>query len=233
MNNRKIDINPQVGKGGKLLSALLVVAVVVLTITFSIGLPIYVRPFYYVHIEALDMPYDTDLTVGQSREAYDEVLDYLTLPGKEFSVGVMEYSESGRDHFVDCKALFDLNATVLLLSAATVIAILLLKKRGKVELCTLNSYHPIFYSGLLAILIPAILGMLISVDFDRAFVVFHKIFFPGKDNWTFDPRYDEIIMVLPEEFFRNCAILIGVGILTLGSVAMIYAVVKRRRKINK
>ena len=145
----------------------------------------------------------------------------------------MEYSESGRDHFVDCKALFDLNATVLLLSAATVIAILLLKKRGKVELCTLNSYHPIFYSGLLAILIPAVLGMLISVDFDRAFVIFHKIFFPGKDNWTFDPRYDEIIMVLPEEFFRNCAILIGVGILTLGSVAMIYAVVKRHRKINK
>ena len=55
MNNRKIDINPEVGKGGKLLSALLVVAVVVLTITFSIGLPIYVRPFYYAHIEALDM----------------------------------------------------------------------------------------------------------------------------------------------------------------------------------
>ena len=217
----------------KLISILFSLASLLLIITISIGLPIYFRPFYYAHITPMDLVEESGYSREEIIDAYNEVLDYLTLPGKEFSVGVMEYSESGRDHFVDCKALFDLNATVLLLSAATVIAILLLKKRGKVELCTLNSYHPIFYSGLLAILIPAILGMLISVDFDRAFVVFHKIFFPGKDNWTFDPRYDEIIMVLPEEFFRNCAILIGVGILTLGSVAMIYAVVKRRRKINK
>ena len=217
----------------KLISILFSLSSLLLIITISIGLPIYFRPFYYAHITPMDLSAESGYSREEIIDAYNEVLDYLTLPGKEFSVGVMEYSESGRDHFVDCKALFDLNATVLLLSAITFIAILLLKKKGKVELCALNSYHPIFYSGLLAILIPAVLGMLISVDFDRAFVIFHKIFFPGKDNWTFDPRYDEIIMVLPEEFFRNCAILIGVGILTLGSVAMIYAVVKRRRKINK
>lgn len=217
----------------KLISILFSLASLLLIITISIGLPIYFRPFYYAHITPMDLVEESGYSREEIIDAYNEVLDYLTLPGKEFSVGVMEYSESGRDHFVDCKALFDLNATVLLLSAATVIVILLLKKRGKVELCDLNSYHPIFYSGLLAILIPAVLGLLISVDFDRAFVVFHKIFFPGKDNWTFDPRYDEIILVLPEEFFRNCAILIGVGILSLGSVAMMCAVVKRRKKINK
>ena len=47
-----------------------------------------------------------------------------------------------------------------------------------------------------------------ALDFDRAFVVFHSVFFPGKDNWIFDWRTDPIILLLPQDFFRNCAILI-------------------------
>ena len=51
-------------------------------------------------------------------------------------------------------------------------------------------------------------GALAATDFDRAFVIFHSIFFPGKTNWIFDWRTDPIILLLPEDFFRNCAILI-------------------------
>ena len=217
----------------KLISLLFSIAALLLIITISIGLPIYFRPFYYAHISAMNLEYESGYSKAEIIDAYNEVLDYLTLPGREFGAGVMAYSESGKDHFVDCKALFDLNATVLLISAATVITILILKKRKKLELCELGTYHPLFYSGLGAILIPSCLGLLIATDFSRAFTVFHKIFFPGKDNWTFDPWTDEIINVLPEEFFRNCAILIGVGIITLGSVAMIFAVVQRRKKHRK
>ncbi len=217
----------------KLISILFSVAALLLIITISIGLPIYFRPFYYAHIPAMDLDLMSGYTKAEIIEAYNEVLDYLTLPGREFGAGAMLYSESGKDHFVDCKALFDLNATVLLIAAAIVVAILILKRHKKIELCELGTYHPLFYSGLGAILIPSFLGLLIATDFSRAFVIFHKIFFPGKDNWTFDPWTDEIIMVLPEEFFRNCAILIGVGILSLGSAAMIYSVVKRRRKYSK
>ena len=49
---------------------------------------------------------------------------------------------------------------------------------------------------------------LAALDFDRAFVVFHSIFFPGKDNWIFDWQTDPIILFLPQDFFRNCALLI-------------------------
>ena len=55
----------------------------------------------------------------------------------------------------------------------------------------------------------AVVGLLASLDFERAFVVFHALFFPGKDNWLFDPAVDQIILILPEVFFRNCALLIG------------------------
>ena len=41
-------------KDNKLISLIFGIALAVLIITFSIGLPIYVRPFYYAHIDALD-----------------------------------------------------------------------------------------------------------------------------------------------------------------------------------
>lgn len=54
-----------------------------------------------------------------------------------------------------------------------------------------------------------------ATDFDRAFAVFHGIFFPGKENWLFDPATDPVILLLPEEFFRNCAIAIAASLLLI------------------
>ena len=53
-----------------------------------------------------------------------------------------------------------------------------------------------------------VVGGLAALDFDRAFALFHALFFPGKTNWLFDWRTDPIILFMPEEFFRNCALLI-------------------------
>ena len=47
------------------------------------------------------------------KEAYDEVLNYLTLPNKPFGTGQLKYSESGMSHFVDCKKLFNLNISLI------------------------------------------------------------------------------------------------------------------------
>ena len=60
--------------------------------------------------------------------------------------------------------------------------------------------------GLAAVFL--VVGALAAANFQRAFVVFHTLFFPGKTNWIFDWRTDPIILLLPEDFFRNCAILI-------------------------
>ena len=65
-----------------------------------------------------------------------------------------------------------------------------------------------------------IVGGLAALDFDRAFVIFHSIFFPGKDNWRFDPAADQIIEILPQEFFRNCALLI-LAVLAVGCAGLI------------
>ena len=41
-------------------------------------------------------------------------------------------------------------------------------------------------SGIGAVLL--VIGAAAATNFDRAFTVFHSLFFPGKDNWIFDLR---------------------------------------------
>ena len=199
----------------KILSGLLAFFIAILIITFSIGLPIYFRPFYYAQIEILDIEGYSGADYETIKEAYDELLDYLTVPGKEFSTGDFKYSENGKSHFVDCKVLFDLNAYAFLISLIGFIALTVLNKKGVFELWRPFGMNIAFCSGAYTLTGFAIIGGLAALDFDAAFTVFHRIFFPGKDNWLFSWYEDEIIRILPQDFFMNCAILILVSIILI------------------
>ena len=201
-------------------------------ITFSIGLPIYFRPFYYWHILGLDIVEKTGFSYPVIKQAYDEVLNYLVF-NTEFATGILKYSESGKSHFEDCKVLFDLNFWCFISSLVITITIFILNKFKVIEIKRYNKFNPIFYSSIIAILIPIIVGILAAIDFDRAFEVFHTIFFPGKDNWLFNPRTDQIILVLPQEFFRNCAILIGSSLLIITITSIVLSCIYRKNKISK
>ena len=109
------------------LTVLLIVSILVLILTISIGLPIYFRPFYYLHINALELPINTGYSYDTIKEAYDAVLDFLVY-GTQFSTGALKYSEEGKNHFIDCKFLFDLNLYGLIISLITTTTILILNK---------------------------------------------------------------------------------------------------------
>ena len=204
----------------KLLSVLCAVSVFLFLLTVSIGLPIYIRPFYYAHIGACDLEAVSGYSESEIRQAYDEVLDYLTLPGKGFGTGVMPISHEAEHHFADCKVLFDLNAVVLV-GSALVLAVLFLvrKKWGPYRL---GKHSAPFWAAVLSLTAPIVIGALAALDFDRAFVIFHSIFFPGKTNWVFDWYEDPIIRVLPQSFFMNCGILIGVGLVTMAMGILVW-----------
>lgn len=213
----------------KLLSAVFVVAVVVLIITFSIGLPIYVRPFYYAHVDALDMPEKWGLEREMIIEAYDEVLDFLTLDNCEFGSGVLPFSEEGKGHFEDCKVLFDLNRNAFIISLATVLVLLFLHIVRAIRLSRPLGMPLSFFAGLVTLLLFASLAVVVAQDFSTAFTVFHKIFFPGKKNWLFNPYTDPIILFMPQQFFMDCAILICSSILIISFVLMIRGIKKKTR----
>ena len=211
----------------KLLSVLFGISAALLILTFSIGLPIYFRPFYYWQIDALEIEEESGADRETIKEAYDEVLDYLTLPGREFGTGDFKYSEEGKSHFEDCKVLFDLNFWVLISSFAVTLALAILAKLKKFRLCRPFGFHILMTSAVSILALFAVVAMLVAIDFDAAFTVFHKLFFPGKSNWYFGWDTDQIIRILPSEFFMNCAILIFSSIAILCIAAIVFSVLNK------
>ena len=62
--------------------------------------------------------------------------------------------------------------------------------------------------GIFCILV-LFLGAVITMNFSECFVIFHEIFFDN-DLWIFDSRTDFMVRMLPEGFFYDMVIRIGV-----------------------
>ena len=195
-------------------SCLLAILLALFAISASVSAPILCRPFYYAHIEALDMPEKTGWTAEQIREAFDDVMDFL-LKGTEFRTGDL--------------LLFHLDLWIFAVTGALLLAVFWAFRRKKQRPARPAGHGPSFWAGVLILVLFGGFGAFAASDFDRAFTVFHKIFFPGKTNWVFDPRTDQIILVMPEEFFRNCAILIAA---LLALFVVLFFVLDKRVKIS-
>ena len=197
----------------KLLSVFAAFAMALTILTGSIALPLVIRPFYRAQIEPLGIPARSGLTAEQIGAAFDDVMDYCLGLRPDFAAGVLPFSQEGASHFADVRVLFLLDIRLLAVSLAALLALYLLRRRKGMALCRFGGRGPGFWAacGLGGLFV--IVGGLAALDFDRAFTVFHTIFFPGKDNWLFDPMTDPVILILPEEFFRSCALLILAGLL--------------------
>ncbi len=216
----------------KIFTTLLGVAIFFFIITFSIGLPIYCRFFYYLQIDSLNLVETTGYSYETIKTAYDEMLNFLIFPGTEFSTGALKFNQSGMEHFVDCKVLFDLNISVLLISLAIIVTTFILNNKGVITILRPFNMHVAFVSAISIFAVVLILTALVSLDFNSAFTIFHHIFFPGKDNWQFNPNQMEIIKILPQQFFLNCAILIGASIFIISISIIIYQLIKKKKALN-
>ncbi len=207
-------------KPSKLFSVLLAITAAAVLLSGSIAVPILYRPFYYLQIGPLELCERTGLSEEEIRTAFDAVMDFCTGRTDTFSTGVLRWSESGRDHFADVRELFLLDLQVLMESGLLLAILLLAGRLAKRRPARLLGRGPGFWAGAGLGAVFLIIGALAALDFNRAFTVFHTIFFPGKDNWIFDPAADQIITILPQAFFRNCAILI-LAVLAAGCAALI------------
>ena len=142
----------------------------------SIAVPLLWRGFYSLHIDALRLPETTGWSRDIIREAYDEMMDFC-MKNAPFGTGALRWSEEGMRHFDDVRKLFRLDLVVLVCSA---VALVLLSFFGKkIRPYRLLGRGPSFFAGMGILLFSAVLTALAAADFDRAFVVFHRIFFPG------------------------------------------------------
>lgn len=199
-------------KTSKPLSVVLSVLIALAVLTGSIAVPLLCRPFYYAHIGPMGLE-GYGLAREEIETAYDEMMDFCLGKREDFSAGVLAFSQSGADHFADVRGLFLLDLRVLRASLALLLAALVICKMKGVRPYRFLGRGPGLWAAAGLGIFFLVIGGLAALDFDRAFVIFHSIFFPGKDNWIFDWQTDPIILFLPQDFFRNCAILILVLLL--------------------
>lgn len=206
-------------------------------ISFSIAMPIMCRFIHTLCIEPMNIvgslnavanKQSLNYTFDDVVKAYNDVVDSCCfyIP---FKCGDLKCPPEDILHFEDCRVLFTLDFVVLAVSLASIVTIVIVEKVKKI---TLIKPLTLLITGITTIVLPLVIGGLCAIDFDEAFLTFHRIFFPGKTNFFFDPRVNFIILILPESFFMVCAIVIGASVLLCsGSLIALYFV--KKKKIRK
>ncbi|MBR3645253.1 MAG: TIGR01906 family membrane protein [Lachnospiraceae bacterium] len=229
---------------GKILKRTTIVMAIVTAlfiISMSITIPILWRGFYYNQIDMLGVVSDSGYSREQIIKAYDEMMDFCTGKTDKFATGILPYSESGKEHFADVKKLFIFDMFVAVCTSITLIVVcgqIFVFKKKIVSRIKGKSF--LFWGSCTVFGVFAFLTVAVGLFFDKAFLIFHKLFFPGKTNWTFDWDEDQIIRILPEDYFRNCAILIIVfsmilcmTFVTIDNISNTEKRVSRKQKKNK
>lgn len=195
-------------KPSKFFSVFTSLVLALFLITGAVAVPILWRGFYYGQIDALSLPARTGFSPAVIREAFDQVMDFL-VKGAPFGTGALKWSQEGHAHFADCRTLFYLDFLILGLSALLLLVIALSVRRKALRLHRFAGRGPCFWAFAVMTAAVLILGLWGLVDFESLFTAFHTLFFPGKTNWVFDYRYDQIILILPEEFWARAAALVA------------------------
>jgi len=118
------------------------------------------------------------------------------------------FSELEIRHMVDVYDLFAIGFILLYLLLALFIltsALFAIWGRDQVKKYLLKSWQ-YGSAGIFALL--ATLGLIISINWLRAWHIFHEIFF-NNDYWLLDPRVDLLINIVPYPFFISMSIFIG------------------------
>lgn len=223
---------------------LVMLLVIVAWLITSFQIVIYGDPEYrfyqseyekYCVTEALDMEMDDVMAVTEY------MMDYLI--GKEEVLSIETkvdgniqdfFNEQDRLHMEDVKNLFlgGLRLrTICFITAVLGLLFLILVKADWKRLIRKAYFCAL---GVFAALIVLLL-ISFSIDFTASFTVFHEIFFTN-DLWMFDPSTDYMIRMLPEGFFYDMVMKIGLvfcgGLLLLAAVMLVWGRYERYM-INK
>jgi len=194
-------------------------------ISFAVTLTLHFRPLYYFDIHHLDIPSMSGMDASEIRENYDALIDYNSLTGPDtLNFPTLAMSENGRIHFEEVKDIFIALTYMMIITAILSVFMIMISARK------IKSRLYLKLTGIFTIVIPAVLALGIGLNWEKAFVTFHHIFFDN-DYWIFSPDTDPVITMLPDTFFFHCAAMI-LALIVLGSIicTVIYHLLNKRSK---
>lgn len=181
------------------------------------------KQLYYFDINYLKISEQNNLTKEEIKRNYDYMIDYnLNKISGEFELPTIKSSPEGKVHFEEVKEIVQNVIKLLIVSLIiTIVGIIVNLKNNNIEFLNITSK--------LVIILPILVAIPMLINFDKTFVVFHKLMFDN-DYWIFDPSKDPVINILPQEFFFHAGLLI-VMLILLSSVVLniIYKYYKKKR----
>lgn len=179
-----------------ILSVVLTIFIITGSITFTLNF----RILYYHDITALKIEQTSGLSRKTICENYNSLIDYNSVFSREPLKLTMKMSKEGRIHFQEVRKIF--YAVQILLGISFLCSLFLGFRQMKQK-----NYHFLKTTSILTLTIPLITGVTVSLFWNKAFVLFHKLLF-SNDYWIFDPCFDPIINILPDTFFFHCTVMI-------------------------
>lgn len=223
-----------------ILSIVSALALIVCMLISSLDLVAYYEPGFYekeyrkynvqepLKMEMTDMLYVTDEMMDYLKGYRADLVVETTVDGKEREF----FNDREKSHMADVRDLFlggiRLRRLLLLLVIAIVGTLVCMDEH---PFRRLSKGYLIGGGVFLAAL--GAFAAYASQDFTRAFTQFHHVFF-NNDLWLLDPKTDLLINMLPEGFFTDFAIHMGVifaGMLVvLAVVCIVFLIVTRQKK---
>lgn len=189
--------------------------------------------FYEKEYSKYGVEEQLDMEMEDIMEVTEYMMSYLRGKEEVLSIETMVegerqdfFNEQDRLHMEDVQGLFlgglSLRRATFIILIAGVIALFALKGNWK-------KIIPYMYERILAVFAVVIvaLGVLISQNFTKCFVIFHELFFDN-DLWMFDPEYDYMIRMLPEGFFFDMVLRIAVIFIVMLLGSLIVCVISKR-----
>jgi integral membrane protein (TIGR01906 family) len=205
----------------KITDLLIGVLFTLLFISIAVVITINFRPLYYYDIDYLQISEESGFTEEVIRENYDALIDYSSPFFKgELKFPTLAASESGLFHFTEVKNIFTAFYILGAITLAFGVVIIVQKHKNK-------DFSYLLVSSITAIVLPLLLALFLSIDFDRTFVIFHKLFF-NNDYWLFDSSTDPVITILPDTFFMHSAIMIIILVVLMSLLFLTVYLVKRQ-----
>lgn len=161
---------------------------------------------------------------------YSTLINYLQNPFiDKLNFVNFPMSNNGEVHFYEVKKIFlsIYFITFIIFIFFTILFFIRKYKNEKIHIYKLFNYGANTLICIISILLSAIF-----IDFSKAFIIFHKIFF-NNNYWIFDERTDPIIKVLPEEVFLLYALVIISIIIIVIFICKFYYYKKKFIKTNK